>query len=769
MTNGSTAADVRPDEGATGRSVPEWLWVIAIGLIGAVVFLIPYLQNPYFYYVGDNPESFVPNWYHYGEQLLKGIWPTIDSAGWYGGNYIGEAAASTWNPVLVLCYIVVAQFNSLTAAAAFVMVTHLCLLAMGTYLLAREYGAARVSSTVFAFAVPLTGFTLYYEAAGWPAGLAAFVWVTWFWWAARRFARGASSPLLPFLIGAMAMTVGNPYAALGLIIVMFGIGVELLVRKNVRTFVQLAIMGACVGSVAVLVFFPLLGAMPVTSRQELAMIANDTFMVPGVGDLVSSSAPSYLPAITNWNGQVRESLPSTYFVWFAIPLLPWLRWRTLLTPARSLVSLAVVGGIYAMLTFGPSNLWLFRWPIRLVEYLYLSIAVVFAVLLSKGLAKDHLRNRTIATIGLVGVGAYLSFAVRPEYWRMHAIATVLVLVFFFAALWAYRKRGWMALGVALLIGTIGVATYQTNRIPYPGVEVGPPIVPASDVSQVKAGTAEFKGTYLQLAAQGLVKGTSEQDEGEVMFGNLSVLTGHESITRYSGIGFTKFTQALCMDYKGSVCPDAYRNAFRPVQGTNIPLIDALRVETLVLQDALFPNVVNNPPPRGWTVVAREDGATVWTRDAPLPYPGRVSWASRGVTVASSTSEPATEQVKFNAPTGGGQLIFARLDWPGYSATIDGKTVEVRNGDAGLITIDVPAGEHTLALDYATPGLRLGVMLVGGATLVVLIQTLWWWRTVRRTRRRNDAAPQNGPDGGVDDATTDISPVLTHAGPNDERI
>nr|WP_052478123.1 YfhO family protein [Kibdelosporangium sp. MJ126-NF4]CEL16322.1 hypothetical protein [Kibdelosporangium sp. MJ126-NF4]CTQ94246.1 hypothetical protein [Kibdelosporangium sp. MJ126-NF4] len=760
---------MRPDVGATGRSVPEWLWVIGIGLVGALVFLIPYLQNPYFYYIGDNPESFVPNWYHYGQQLLSGVWPTIDSAGWYGGNYIGEAAASTWNPVLVVSYLVVAQFNSLTAAAAFVMVLHLALLAMGAYLLIREYGGTRVPATVFALAVPLSGFTLYYEASGWPAGLSAFVWVTWFWWGARRFARGVSSPLLPFLLGAMAMTIGNPYAALGMIIVLFALSVELLVRKNVRTFVQLAIMGACVGSVAVLVFFPLLGAMSVTSRQELAMIANDTFMVPGVGDLITSSSPSYLPRITNWNGQVRENLPSTYFVWFALPLLPWLRWRSLLTPSRSLISVGVIGGIYAILTFGPSNLWLFRWPIRLIEYLYLAIAVVLAVVLSKGLAKDHVRNRVLATIGIVGVGAYLAAAVRPAYYQMHAVATVLVLLFFFAALYAYNKRGWLAMGAVLIVGTIGIATYQTNRIPYPGVAVGPSIVPASNVDKVKSGTATYKGAYLQLASQGLVKGTSEQDDGEVMFGNLSVLTGHESVTRYSGIGFTEFTNALCMDYKGSVCPEAYKNAFRPLPDSKIPLIDAMRVQTLVLQDALFPDVVRNPPPKGWSVALRGDGRTVWTRDAPLPYPGRVSWASRGVTVASSTAKPATEQVKFNAPAGGGTLVFARLDWPGYSATIDGRTAEVRNGDAGLITVDVPAGEHTLALDYATPGLRLGVVLVSGATLVVLIQTFWWWRTVRRNRRRDDAAPTDKSGGDIADATTEMSPVLTHAGPHDEKI
>ena len=70
------------------------------------------------------------------------------------------------------------------------MVEFLAILAMGTYLLAREYGAGRVPAVIVATAMPVTGFTLWYEASGWPAGLMAFTWVTHFWWSARRHARG---------------------------------------------------------------------------------------------------------------------------------------------------------------------------------------------------------------------------------------------------------------------------------------------------------------------------------------------------------------------------------------------------------------------------------------------------------------------------------------------------------------------------------------------------------------------------------------------------
>ncbi|WP_421020054.1 hypothetical protein, partial [Klebsiella pneumoniae] len=69
-------------------------------------------------------------------------------------------------------------------------------------------------------AVPVTGFTLYYEAAGWPAGLAAFVGVTWFWLAVRKQTTGSWPPFVTFVFGYLAVSTGNPYALLGVVIVL---------------------------------------------------------------------------------------------------------------------------------------------------------------------------------------------------------------------------------------------------------------------------------------------------------------------------------------------------------------------------------------------------------------------------------------------------------------------------------------------------------------------------------------------------------------------
>ncbi|TNC28639.1 glycosyltransferase family protein [Amycolatopsis alkalitolerans] len=721
------------------RRLPEWSVVAAVGAVAVVMFSIPYWLRPLFYYSGDNPESFVPVWYHLGAQLRAGHWPMMDPAGWYGGNYAAEGEYSMWNPAELLNYVVVSLFDNLAAASALVNIEFLALLAMGVYLLCREYGAARMPSVVLGLAMPAGGFTLYYAAAGWPAELMALTWLAWFWWAARRHVRGALNPFVPFVFGVLAMTTGNPYAALGMAIVIVGICVELAVRRDYRPIGHLVLTGICVAASALLAFLPLQLVLPVTNRQSLAMISNDMFLVPHLGDLLTSSAPSYLPGIVTWNGAVREMVPSTYFAWFIVPLLPWLRFSALRRAARPLTSVAVISGCYFLLVLGPSNLWLFRWPIRLVEHLYLGLSVLVAVLLSAGLAHDRPRRRALASAVLVVVAGYLSAALSPEIYRMHLLVTVLVLVLVAVAVVTYRRYGPRPFGAVLLAGTVAIMSYQTGKIP-----TGPnPVIAGAPISvaQVRQGASFARGTILQLADQTPVR-SQDYADGDLLFGNESLLRGHESINHYSGISYEKFNAALCMTYKGEVCAEAFRALWQPVADTGVPLVDALRVQTLILQRDLLPTIADQPPPPGWQVVARDDVRTVWVRSAAPPYPGRVSWASAGTQVVSSDAQPESELVGYHAPAGGGRLLFARLNWPGYTATVDGAAVPVRETDAGLIAIDLPPGQHVLRLSFSEPGLRLGAWALGAATLVVLAQTaIWWWP--RRRRRGTLSAGGSG--------------------------
>ena len=70
------------------------------------------------------------------------------------------------------------------------------------------------------------------------------------------------------------------------------------------------------------------------------------------------------------------------------------------TSERLLAGVAMVTedtGAYLLATVGPSKVWLFRWPLRLVEYGWLGLLLGFAVVLSQGLERTHARRRLVAS------------------------------------------------------------------------------------------------------------------------------------------------------------------------------------------------------------------------------------------------------------------------------------------------------------------------------------------------------------------------------------
>jgi hypothetical protein len=283
-----------------------------------------------------------------------------------------------------------------------------------------------------------------------------------------------------------------------------------------------------------------------------------------------------------------------------------------------------------------------------------------------------------------------------------------------------------------------------------------------NVAQMQAGTANLKGTVLQLSNVSDAN-TADMASGELVFGNESLLENNESLIRYTGTGFDAFTKALCMDYRGDVCNDVWGRLWQPVKGTDVNLIDAMRVQSLVIDRKLFPKQANAAPPAGWQVVAKDATRTLWERTDPLPYPGRISGISDGlqVTGADLQSNDQIEHVTFTAPPEGGQLMFAQLNWPGYSATVDGKPATITANSIGLITVAVPAGTHTLTLSFHDKGIRAGEYVLAVTTLIMLIASVFWWRGNRRLRRRGDAATKIEPaPQGPDDMMTG---VLTHAG------
>ncbi len=713
-----------PGDNPAGERDSRWigfLTVLGVAAFVGIVAQLPLIRNRIFYYWDDSAAAFLPHWFRIGTELRNGNWPMLAPDVWMGGNFLSEVQLSLWNPVSLANYVLVSVLPDLAVAATLVKTEFLVLLAVGTYLLAREYGAKRGAAAAVATALPFSGYTLFFDASAWVAGLIGFAWLPWVWWAARRVGRGRSNPLLLLVLGYLAMSVGSPYGALGVVVILLGVAIELLVRKNWRGLVKVVVTGGLVGMSTLVVFLPLLGSSSVTWRTD-SKLDNDGFLVPALSDLFGLSAPTFQAQLESWQGAHAFSFPITYLAWFVAPLIPWLKWSELRTRARDYLGVFLFFVVYVLFTIGPSNMGMFRWPARLIEYVYLPVMVLFAVVLSKGLHTSAKRNRAILSGVIVFGGFYLSWASQPLSFQYHLGAAVGVGILLTAFLVATRKAPKYA-ALVLVVGTVGVLGFQL--IHYQGNKNVNPWNFPHDVSAMQDRfDKRYEGSTLLIAdTSALAKNTGgvspDQSWSDGLLGAQWEVAGVEALNSYTGLGYSAFSEQLCMNYYGGVCPQAFDRIWRPTSSTvDAPLADTLRLETVVVAN----DYVDGPitAPEGWSEQERTKAVTVLHRDEPLPWTdGRLSYADDGVEVTADEKNGAEgETSKYTGP--GGTVLYAALAWPGWTATVDGKTVEVKQGPAGVIQVDVPEakdGGSTIVLDFQPPGLSFGWKVTAAALVL----------------------------------------------------
>jgi hypothetical protein len=726
------------------RDRSRWLWPLAVVVVTAAYACLPYLAHPYFFQRGDTAAQFAPTWFNLGEMVRSGQWPPwLDPDAWAGGNYAAEALYGIYNPLNILVWLWMSAASDLMFATFVVKLVVLVALALGAYLLAREYGAAGWAAAVVATALPFSGFTLYWDAGSWPSGLMAFAYATWLWWVLRRCLRGVTNPFWGFLVGVLTVTQGNPYGTLAVVVVGFGLVVEGLLSRNRSGVVRLVLTGLCIAAFLPLVFLPLVETADLAVRsQQGALIENSGKLRPGIGDLFGLSSPTFVPDIRAITGPMR--VPATYLFWLVLPLLPWLRYGVLRERARELSGLGVITVIYLALTVGPSKLWLFRWPLRLVEYTWLGLAVVFAVLLSQGLQRTHVRGRALGSLAIVLGAGYLAWAQRPEAARQ-AVAGVLIVLVLVAAVLAWvhwREKATAGLAALCILGTGAVLGLQVHAF---GENASSRYwhLPR-DVAAMQERFGDRDGRVMQFAD---LKPLQQKHPRELVRawdtflpGSMYQVAGVDAVNAYTGMGMRVFNRHFCMEYDGLTQPCGYANLWRESAVAGVPIADLMKIDTVVVQPEM---AVGVEIPDGWTIAEQTDAVLVLTRDEPLPWPdSRLSWAADGIEVESAeTDEPLHEQVEISDTGDGGQMIFAALGWPGWKAELDGKEVPVSRTKIGMLMVDVPAGASgTLDVTYRPPGLNVGLAAAGLGTLGALALGLVDWRRRRRPRPEEGAIP-----------------------------
>ena len=699
----------------------------------AVVSIIPVLGFRQFYLAGDTIGSWLPVSRRMGELLLDGESHLMDPTLWRGGNFVASARYGVWNPIALVLDTTVLQLDDLIVAMLLVSVLYLSILATGTFLLAREYGATPWTAAVGGVVMATGGWTLWMDAAWWTPHLASLAFTPFVWLTARRVARGVGSPIWFVVAAVLCVTVGNPYSTVVVFVAVVAVAVEHADRRRLGPLVALGASLALVGLITLFVYIPFRQTSGVGFRET--GIFNDESWSPGLGDLLGMSSPTASPLVPNF-GRAIIGFPAAYLSWFVLPLAPWLRWRVL--ARHRFAGLAVFAGVFLLLALGPSNFWFFRWPMRLIPYLHLPIVIAVSVVLGRGLVTDRRVLRATVSAGIVVVGAYLAWADVPDdlSWHVAGAAVVLVAtaVSVLVAMWRPRL-----LGAALIVGTLVVLAVQLQWKPF-NESVRQYAMPDIASAYEDSFADRYGDRVVQIARFESIPGAERNADGayrDITIGSTYRLGEIEAITAYSGIGFTVHDTALCLRFDGAMCADAWNRLWQPVPDTASLLVDRLGADTVVVQRALV-DTVAGPAPPGWEIAETTDHVVVWKRLGAREWPeGRLTDVSGPISVDANVESRAHREVVSVRRTGDGDamLTFARLAWPGYEATFDGRPLLVGGDAAGLLTVSIPAdvGDGEVVVTWVPPYWRPSLVLLAVGVLVAVATQLVWWRSRRPDR------------------------------------
>ncbi|MEU2043507.1 hypothetical protein [Nocardia niwae] len=719
-------------ERSTFPSREVWTWgvITALGVVagyGAVL-----LANVRHFYTDDTESQYAPLWVMLGRYLREGRLPALVPEHWMAGNYTIEEAGLL-NPPQLLIDLIAPSVDNLALYATVVKLIFAIVLALGVYRICLAYGAKAPWAAVAGAAIPFTGWLLFFDEASWMTAFTGTAWLAHAWASGVRYARGRGGPIPTFVFLYLAISVQYIFPAVeaGLMVGAVAIG-ELVYQKAWRPALRLLTVAACAALAGLATYLPSMLSAKVTWRGT-AQINNDQFLTVPWSESLNASLPTTLPAFSSWWGYVQP-MPVVYIAWFLVPALAFVDWRKALGAAREFVAPALFAVMALMWTAGPGAIGPLRWPARVLPMVALGLLVLVCVLLGRFATVQDWRRRGIAAAVLIGLLWVRTFSAAPHEVIRHVVAALGVAALGAVAVWLGRSRGAAAACALIVVSVFPIAYLQVwSAQPTPMGWNLP-----ENRSAMKAAFPDFPGTTLQLADRMLIP-PQERDlsgaYGSLVFGNYAKNLELTYVSGYTPNGHYWFGETLCMRWDTSVCPDAYRRAFATEPTTGRTIVDLMKVDRVVLQRALYPDAREQAAPSGWKwvdypghdkyifVLERVDGL-ISARD------GRIA-AAQGVTATSVAESDTTSRVRVSSPEGG-RVVFARLGWPGYRATLDGRDIPTGLVGKTFVAVDVPAGTSgDLVLSWQPPGRWIGV---AAALLGLLGVGVLQWAYLRGRRR-----------------------------------
>lgn len=725
---------------------------------GSVLMLsvIPLIFYGRYYFQDDTENGAYGVWYHLGESLFQGNVPVLNPSVWSSGNYIAEGQWGTWNPLVMLFGVLAYLSPNAVVVTTALKIGMLIVASVGTFILARSYSVSPEWAFIAGIAVPLNGFTMYFDAPSWVTGALVWAIFPFFWAELRKLMAGKRNPFWAFITGYLIVTVGYVAGTVAIGFILLAVGIETLIRKAWWPAVRIAVTGISIGLVAVVVFLPGVLTAAVTTRGTTGIWNDDYMSIDFTSLLMAPIATAFPQLLSWWWSGTAATTPAAYIAWFlpAIAFVGWSGFKKLSPELRDLFFFLAASAAFVLLptTIGP-----LRYPARFMPYVALAAVLLVVVALARSRQPSISRPSLYFALGLVVLGAYLGWSQAP--WRFFTLFVCAVLVAGgLVAMWWLlnhpdaKDRKWNKFGLpAISLLAIGVlmATTATTVLQHRTAATS-----GLSIANQPEDVSTYKGVLEGVRNDVIVVGDPldyRQDKStweQTLMANAWYLSDASVVNRYQLVGYSKLNELLCLRYLGGTCPELAEKLFDRRAETGLLLVDELQVDHVqILKDSFNrPQVAmasNNyvsrdedveipPVPDGWHVAAETEGTILWSRDVPLGPAGGVTWSQPGTRLSEVSQDDTKIVLKVDeVPAAGGRAALSRLPWPGYS--VEGAELSRRPVGGYLLGLEIPSNARgkLVTLSFEPPGWRIGIPVWAGAVMGMLA---WSLLAARRTRQ-----------------------------------
>src|SRR5437667_7624527 len=215
---------------------PNSLGALAAGLLILFFCVILLSHDPLIFWNDDYELSVVPVFADVARSWAEGYWPILSPYSWVCGNLAGEFQYGTFSVFVNAAVVLIWKFPlTFPQQAAALSITHLFVLAIGAFLLARDRKLSVPLSIFVALIAALNGWIICWGATDWFGALGAFAWLPWAWWSLERALdrqRTRWRFLWPAPFVYLVVTGGFPYTVLMLLLLIAWLSIKSLVETK---------------------------------------------------------------------------------------------------------------------------------------------------------------------------------------------------------------------------------------------------------------------------------------------------------------------------------------------------------------------------------------------------------------------------------------------------------------------------------------------------------------------------------------------------------